>query len=176
MNVILYYTSSFNMPLILEYLNESYKNITSYKMDSQFSKMVFFSTLLVFFLSLATMTETKSVKQCKDDWDCEYGNYCHFKKKVCRKSQPQCVLSAQTITCMLITGESSLIRGFEPLACDVVTEDPKKQKICEAVFKQVETSAKLACDISLAQICCPQKCPENFGSEPCKKFGRNYKC
>merc|ERR1712038_226744 len=144
------------------------------KMASQFTMIVLLSTMVAMFLTMTT--EAKSAMKCGDDWDCKYGEYCHFQKKTCKKSQPSCVLSAQQISCMILAGDHSLVKSFENLACHVVTEDKKKQKQCDAAFESIENVAQNACDVALAQICCPQNCPENMGSEACKKFGRNYKC
>ena len=126
-------------------------------MVSQFSKIALFSTLLV--LCVVTYTDAKVGTDCltdgkPDDWKCDDGEYCHYKRKTCQKSKSTCVLSAQQITCMLLTGESCnpSVAASQKLACEVVTKDE-----------------------ALSQICCPEICPENYGSQLCKKFRRKFR-
>lgn len=149
-------------------------------MVSQLSKIALFSTLLV--LYVVTYADAKVGKDCldgdgkPDDWECDDGEYCHYKRKTCQKSKSTCVLSAQQITCMLLTGENSLVSASETLACEVATKDEEKQELCKGIYKQLEAATATACNVALSQICCPERCPENRGAEPCKKFGRNYHC
>ena len=148
-------------------------------MVSQFSKIALFSTLLV--LCVVTYTDAKVGTDClsdgkPDDWKCDDGEYCHYKRKTCQKSKSTCVLSAQQITCMILTGKDSIVSASQTLACEVVTKNEEKQKLCKGIYEQVEAATQTACDVALSQICCPENCPENYGAEPCKKFGRNYHC
>ena len=160
-------------------LNCKNENVTNCNMVSQFSKIALFSTLLV--LCVVTYTDAKVGTDCltdgkPDDWKCDDGEYCHYKRKTCQKSKSTCVLSAQQITCMLLTGPDSIVGASQTLACEVVTKNEEKQKLCKGIYEQVEAATQTACDVALSQICCPENCPENYGAEPCKKFGRNYHC
>ena len=142
-------------------------------MVSQLSKIVLFTSAFV--LYAAAYAEAKVGADCMsngkpDDWKCDDGEYCHYKREKCQKAKSGCILSAQQITCLLLTGEKSLIKGTERLACEVATKNTEKRELCKEIYKQLDNAATSACGVALTHVCSPDSCPENHEAEPCKKL------
>jgi len=132
-------------------------------------------TSLVCFLAMSMMifdgTLGRSTRQlrstsCKDNGDCEYGNFCHYKFKKCRPVSNGCMLTVQQDTCM---GIKMAEKGIEAMACDVATDDEKKQKKCHAGFKAFEEILEGSCNIALSRMCNPEGCPQNYHQPICKQ-------
>ena len=76
------------------------------------------------------------------------------------------MLSSQQDWCL---GLQMAEKGIEAIACDVATDNEKKQKKCHDGFKAFEKILEGSCNISLSKMCDPDTCPQNHHQAICKK-------
>merc|ERR1712038_100055 len=123
-------------------------------------------SMMIFDGTLGRSTRQLRSTSCDNDGDCEYEDFCHYKLKKCRPLSSGCMLSSQQDWCL---GLQMAGKGIEAIACDVATDNEKKQKKCRDGFKAFEKILEGSCKISLSKMCDPDSCPQNHHQDICKK-------
>jgi len=76
-----------------------------------------------------------------------------------------CSISANLQTCLAV---NVLTKVIEKAACDEFTTNRHTRRNCHCGFKLADSTAKVACGVSLNYLCDAEYCPQNVYNPSCQ--------